>query len=438
MAKSGEHGTSQKEHCVVVVGGGFAGFNAVRELIRLVGATTEIVLINSADYFLYLPLMPQVTGGLVEPRHICVSLPHRLRPVRFVLGMVQHVDTRQKIVSWAGPEGSAGQVHYDRLILTAGSTNKLLPVPGIAEYAHGFRSIAEAIYLRDQIIRQLELAAVAADEAEREARCTFVVVGAGYTGTEVAAQGQLLTSRLTKKMPGMGRQQVKWMLLDTAPRLLPDLNPRLSKTADRVLRRRGVEVRTGQSVAEAMDGYVQLSTGEKVPTRSLIWCVGVRADPLDGLNVDTDHGRLVVDASMAVTGAPDVYACGDCAAVPDLTRPGEICGMTAQHAQRQGKQVAKNVAASLGTGKAQAYKHHDEGFVVDLGGLAAAADPLNIPLSGPPANAVTRGYHLAAMPGNRLRILTDWVLNAIAPPEVTSFGLVSAESVPLDPNQPRA
>ena len=429
---------SQKEHRVVIVGAGFAGFNAARELSRLVGATTEIVVINSADYFLYLSLMPQVGGGLVEPRHICVSLPRRLRKTRFVLGTVHHVDPRQKVVSWASPEGGSGQVSYDRLILTAGSVNKLLPIPGVAEYAHGFRSIAEAIYLRDHITRQLELAAVATDAAERQARCTFVVVGAGYTGTEVAAQGQLLTTRLTRRMPGRAGQQIRWMLIDTAPRLLPELDPRLSKTADRVLRRRGVEVRTGQSVAKAVHGYVRLSTGEQVPTCSLIWCVGVRAEPLaDGLDLDTNRGRLVVDEFMAVPGADGIYACGDCAAVPDLTRPGQLTGMTAQHATRQGRLVARNVAASLGTGNAQPYQQHDLGFLVDLGGLAAAANPLHNPLSGPPANAVTRVYHLYAMPGNRARVPADWALNTLTAPEATSFGVISAESVPLDVNQPR-
>ena len=427
-----------KAHRVVIVGAGFAGFNAARELFRLVGDTTEIVVINSTDYFLYLPLMPQVGSGLVDPRHICVGLPRRLRRARFVLGTMQEVDAKQKIVSWTGPEGAAGQVSYDRLILTVGSVNKLLPIPGIADYAHGFRDIAEALYLRDNITRQLELAAVATDPAERQARCTFVVVGAGYTGTEVTAQGQLMTTRLAKTLPGLAGQQIRWLLLDTAPRLLPELDPRLSKTADRVLRRRGVEVRTGQSVAEALDGQVQLSTGEKVATRSLIWCVGVRADPLvSDLNLDTNRGRLVVDEFMAVPGAPDIYACGDCAAVPDLTRPGQICGMTAQHAQRQGKLVAQNVAASLGTGTARPYKHHDLGFLVDLGGLAAAANPLNIPLSGPPANAVTRGYHLTAMAGNRMRVLADWSLNAVTPPEATSFSVIDSASVPLDPSKPR-
>ena len=424
----------------MIVGAGFAGYNAALELSRLAGASVEITVINSADYFLYLPLMPQVMGGLVEPRHICVSLLSRMPKVRFVLGTVTGVDPRQKVVTWSGPEGTSGEAGYDRIILTAGSVNKLLPIPGVADYAHGFRSIAEAIYLRDHIIRQLELAAVAADAAERQARCTFVVVGAGYTGTEVAAQGQLLTTRLAKQMPGLAGQQIRWMLLDTAPRLLPELDPRLSRTADRVLRRRGVEVRTGQSIATALDGcWVQLSTGEKVPTHSLIWCVGVRADPLvAGLDLETNRGRLVVDEFMAVPDAPDIYACGDCAAVPDLTRPGEICGMTAQHAQRQGKQVARNVAASLGAGKARPYKHHDLGFLVDLGGLAAAANPLNVPLSGPVANVITRGYHLFAMAGNRARVIAEWGLNVIVPAEVTSFGLIGGGSVPLDPDQPRS
>jgi NADH dehydrogenase len=429
---------SRNKHRVVIVGAGFAGFHAARELSRLAGDTTEIVVINSADYFLYLPLMPQVAGGLLEPRHICVPLLGRLRSARFVLGTVTHIDAQAKVVKWTGPEGSSGQCDYDQLILTAGSVNKLLPIPGIADYAHGFRSINEAIYLRDQITRQLEMAAVATDAGERAARCTFVVVGAGYTGTEVAAQGQLLTARLARKLKGLAGQPVRWMLLDTAPRVLPELDPRLSKTADRVLRRRGVEVRMGQSVTEAMEDSVQLSTGEKVPTRSLIWCVGVRAQSLmDGLDLATNRGRLVVDEFMAVPGAPGIHACGDCAAVPDLTRPGQVCGMTAQHAVRQGKLVARNVAASLGIGTAQPYKHHDLGFLVDLGGLAAAANPLRIPLSGPAANAVTRAYHLYSMAGNRGRVLADWALDAAAPPDVSSLGAISAASVPLDPDHPR-
>ena len=429
---------SHHKPVVVIVGAGFAGFNAARVLSRVTEAGTEIVVINSTDYFLYLPLMPQVTGGLIAEEHLRVSLLSRLRKTRFVLGTVTHVDAKQQTVSWAGPEGSAGQVAYDRLILTAGSVDKLLPIPGIADYAVGFRSLAEATYLRDHIIRQLELAAVAADPDERAARTTFVVVGAGYTGTEVAAQGQLLTTRLARTLPGLAGQKIRWLLLDLAPRVLAELDPRLSRTAERVLRRRGVEVRTGESITEAGEGWVQLTTGDKLATRSLIWCVGVRADPLvEGLDLATNRGRLEVDEYMAVPGAPHIWACGDCAAVPDLTRPGQICGMTAQHAERQGKLVARNVAASLGRGAARPYEHRDLGFLVDLGGLAGAANPLHIPLSGPPANVLTRGYHLYSMPGNRLRVATDWTVNGITSPELTSLSVINAKSVPLDVNQPR-
>jgi NADH:ubiquinone reductase (H+-translocating) len=428
---------SQKEHRVVIVGAGFAGYNAARELSRLVGATTEIVVINSTDYFLYLPLMPQVAGGLVEPRHIRVSLAARLRKMRFVLGTVNHVDLEKQVVSWAAAEGASGQVGYDRLILTSGSVNKLLPIPGVADYAHGFRSIAEAMYLRDHIIRQLELAAVAADPAERTARCTFVVVGGGYTGTEVTAYGQRLTTKLARTLPGLAGQEIRWMLLDLAPRLLAELDPRLSRTAERVLRRRGVEVLTGESIAEALEGSVELTTGDKVITRSLIWCVGVRADPPDGLDLAANRGRLEVTEYMAVPGHPHVYACGDCAAVPDLTRPGQVCGMTAQHAQRQGKQVARNVAASLGRGTAEPYKHGDLGFLVDLGGWAGAANPLHIPVSGPTASVLTRAYHLFAMSGNRTRVAADWTLNVTTPAEATSLEVISAAAVPLDVNEPR-
>lgn len=429
--------TLREKPCVVIVGAGFAGYNAARELCRLIGSTTDIVVINSTDYFLYLPLMPQAAGGQVEPRHIRVSLPDRLTNTRFVLATVNRVDARQRVVSWEGPEGSSGQVAYDRLILTAGSVNKLLPIPGITDYAHGFRTMAEAMYLRDHLIRQLELAAVAADPTEREARCTFVVVGAGYTGTEVTAQCQLMTTKLAKRLPGLAGQRIRWILADNSSRVLSQLDERLSNTATRVLRRRGVEVLPGESVVKAGDGFVQMSTGEKVPTRSLIWCVGVRADPLvDGIDLKTDRGRLVVDEFMAVPGTPDIYACGDCAAVPDLTRPGQVCGMTAQHAERQGKQVARNIAASLGKGSAKPYKHRDLGFLVDLGGFAAAANPLHVPLAGPVANAITRAYHLLAMSGNRARVFTDWTLSATAAEETTSLGVISAESVPLDVNNP--
>jgi NADH dehydrogenase len=422
---------------VVVVGGGFAGHTAARGLAKRLGNAAEIVLVNPTDYFLYLPLLPEVAAGVIDPRRITVPLAATLPGVRVALGEVDAVDLDERTVGWTDPEGGRGELRYDRLVLAAGSVNKLLPIPGVADHAHGFRGIPEALYLRDHVTRQIELAASATDPAERAARCTFVVVGAGYTGTEVAAQGPLLTDALVRRHEALRDQPVRWLLLDLADRVLPELDPRLSRTADRVLRERGVEVRTGQSVQEATPEHVCLTTGEKVPTRTLVWCVGVRPDPLvESIGLPTDHGRLVVDAQLAVPGHPGVFACGDAAAVPDVTRPGEVTAMTAQHATRQGWLAARNVAASLGSGTPRGYRHHDLGFVVELGGRDAAANPLHVPLSGIVAKAVTRGYHLLSMPTNRARTAADWLLDAVLPRQTVQLGLVRGPDVPLETAAP--
>ncbi|MFJ8822918.1 NAD(P)/FAD-dependent oxidoreductase [Streptomyces sp. NPDC102467] len=422
---------------VLIIGAGFAGYRAARTLARAARHTADVTLLNPTDYFLYLPLLPQVATGVLEPRRATVSLSGTLPHIRLVLGEAGAVDLDARTVHYTGPEGGHGTLGYDRLVLAVGSVNKLLPVPGIAEHAHGFRGLPEALYLRDHVTRQIELAAVATDPAEARARRTFVVVGAGYTGTEVVAQGQLLTDALVRKQPRRHSGRPRWLLLDIAPRVLPELDERLSGTADRVLRGRGVEVRTGTSVKEATRDGVLLDDGEFVASRTLVWCVGVRPDPLvESLGQPLERGRLLVDPFLGVPGHAEVFACGDAAAVPDLEKPGEYTPMTAQHAWRQGKVAGLNVAASLGRGIRRGYRHKDLGFTVDLGGAQAAANPFGIPLSGPLAGAVTRGYHLAALPGNRIRVAADWLLDAVLPRQAVQLGLVRSGSVPLDTASP--
>lgn len=423
---------------VLIVGAGFAGYQTARALERTLRDRVEIVLLNPTDYFLYLPLLPQVAAGILEPRRVTVSLPGTLRHVRLVLGQADRLDLDGRSVHFTDPEGTPGEIRYDRLVLAVGSVSKLLPIPGVSEHATGFRDLPEALYLRDHITRQIELAATAGEPATPAARCTFVVAGAGYTGTEVAAHGKMFTDALVRKQstwpPGL---KPRWLLVDIAPRILPGLDERLATTADRVLRDRGVEVRTRTSVQESTSDGVRLDDGEFVPTRSLIWCVGVRPDPIvSELGLAVEAGRLVVTPELGVPGHPEVFACGDAAAVPDLTRPGELTPMTAQHASRQGRTAARNVAASLGVGRAVPYRHGDLGFAVDLGGAKAAANPLGLPLSGPLAGAVTRGYHLAAMPGNRVRVAADWLLDAALPRQAVQLGLVRSWQVPLDTGAP--
>ncbi|MEO3810259.1 NAD(P)/FAD-dependent oxidoreductase [Sphaerisporangium sp. B11E5] len=422
---------------VVIAGGGFAGFTAARKLSRMARGAIEIVLVNPTDYFLYLPLLPEVAAGILDPRKVAVPLAGHCPGVRHLLATVDSVDLKERRLHCTDAEGGHRDLRYDRLVVAVGSVNKLLPVPGVAEHAHGFRSIAEALYLRDHMIRQMELAEAADDPEERTARCTFVVVGAGYTGTEVAAHGQLLTRDILRRRTGLRGQRLRWLLVDVAPRILPELDERLSRTAHETLAERGVEIRTGTSVAEATHEGVKLSDGEFVPTRSLVWCVGVRPDPLiESLGLATERGRLCTDEFLTVPGHPEIFGCGDAAAVPDLTRPGEFTAMTAQHATRQGTRVAGNVAASYGRAERRPYKHSDLGFVVDLAGAKAAANPLGVPLSGLPAKAVTRGYHLLALPGGRARVAGNWLLDAVLPRQTVQLDLVRASAVPLDSEVP--
>jgi NADH dehydrogenase len=355
--------------------------------------------------------------------------------VRSAIGEVDDLDLEAKRVGWLDPEGQHHEITYDRVVLAAGSVHKILPVPGVSDYAQGFRGVPEALYLRDHIIRQIDLAALCEDPEERAARCTFVVVGAGYTGTEVTAQGQLFTRDLARSR-GLGDDATRWILVSRG-QVLSGLAKHLSRTADRVLRERGVDVRCDETMEEATGEGVRLSSGETVPTRTLLWCVGVRPDPvIDDLGVDVDQGRVVVDTRLNVPDRREVFACGDAAAAPDPSRKGEYCAMTAQHAVRQGQLAGRNIAASLGYGKARHYRHHDLGFVVDLGGTKAAANPFHIPLTGFPAKVVTRGYHLVSMPGNRIRTVVDWALEAVLSRQTAQLGLVRSPAVPLDTASP--
>ncbi|MFC6581170.1 NAD(P)/FAD-dependent oxidoreductase [Planomonospora parontospora] len=422
---------------IVIVGAGFAGYHAARALQRLARTAADIVMVNPTDYFLYLPLLPEVAGGVLDPRRVTVPLADALPGVRLVLGEADGVDVQNRTVSYTGPEGERGRLGYHRLVLASGSVNKLLPIPGVADHAHGFRGIPEALYLRDHLIRQIELADAADDPDERAARCTFVVVGAGYTGTEAAAQVQLLTQDVVRCHPRLRGTSPRWLLLDTADQVLSGMDMRMSAMAERVLRERGVEVCLGTSVAEATGAGVRLTDGRFVASRTLVWCVGVRPDPLAaGTGLPVAEGRLQVDEYLAVPGHPEILACGDAAAVPDPSHPGELTPMTAQHAVRQGKLTARNIAASYGVGRRRPYRHRDLGFVVDLGGWQAVANPLGVPLAGPPARMLARGYHLAALQANRGRTAVDWLFSAARSRPAVQLGLVPGSAVPLQTDAP--
>jgi NADH dehydrogenase len=427
--------TPSRPPTVLVVGSGFAGFHCMRRLEKhLPPDAAELLLASSADYLLYSPLLPNVAAGVVEPRHIAVGLHAALRRAKVLLGHVVAVNVQGHTATLRRMDGSDHELAWDRLVLAPGGVTRTFNIPGVAEHGLGLKTLAEAAYLRDHVLRELDNADAADDPARRRACCTFVVVGAGYSGTEVAAQMQHVTTRAAAEYPRLRAEDLRWVLVDLAPRVLPELDRGLGDDAMEVLRRRGVEVRLGTTVEEATEGKVRLSDGETIPTHTLVWCTGVTPSPLiETLGLPTERGRLVVGADLRVPGVPEVFAFGDAAAVPDLTQPGKLTGQTAQHAQRQGKLAARNVAASLGFGKAVPYRHRDLGFVVDLGGFEAVASPLGVALGGLPGLVVTRGYHLLALPsnGNRIRVALDWLLDWAIRPQVAQLGFLREDQATM-------
>ncbi|OBA62482.1 NADH dehydrogenase [Mycobacterium sp. 1100029.7] len=417
---------------IVIVGSGFTGFTCAQRLARILrrkDAGARITIVSPVDYMLYTPLLPDVAGGLVDARFVAIPLANALKGIHAVRGRVDDVNFDAQTLTYCDPEERHHTMGWDRLVLTPGSVTRLFDVPGLATHARGLKTTAEALYLRDHFVEQLELADIEDDPRSAAARRTVVVVGASYSGTELVAQLRALADAAAKQM-GFDPAEAKFLLLDTAEQVMPEVGKKLGDAAMNVLRRRGIDVRLGTTLKEAHADHVVLSDDSRVDTHTIAWVTGVTGAPLiEQLGLPTEKGRLKVQPDLQVPGHPGVFAAGDAAAVPDLTQPGKITPPTAQHATRQGKVLARNVAASLGYGTSKQYKHRNLGLVVDLGPGYAVANPLNVHLSGLPAKLVTRAYHLYAIPRpvNRwavsLAYLTDLMFNR----SVVSIGLASQE-----------
>ena len=395
---------------ILVVGCGFGGFYAARQLERRLSRNqAEITVVAPTDHLLYTPLLPEVAGGLLDPRDITVALTGRLRS-RLMLGRVEEIDLAHRVARVAGPEGDQRDVGWDRLVLAAGSVSRSVPIPGLAQHAVGFKTTAEATFLRDHVLQQLELASTTDDPELKDARSTFVVIGAGFAGTELVAFLQRLSTAFVRQRNEAHPVIPRWVLINATDHILPELGHDLGARAGQILRSRGVDVRLSTTVERVSATGVRTTDGAWTGARTVIWCGGVSPHPIaSAVGVPLDAGRLPVDEHLAVIGVPHVFALGDLAAVPDLTRPGEQTAPTAQHAMRQGRTVARSVAASLGQGTVRRYRHHDLGLAADLGGWHGVARPLGIPLTGVAARVAARGYHLSAIPGNRARVLASWL-----------------------------
>ncbi|MEU1625801.1 NAD(P)/FAD-dependent oxidoreductase [Streptomyces sp. NPDC020096] len=423
---------------ILVVGAGFAGIGCIRRLERrLTPGEADIALVTPYAYQLYLPLLPQVASGVLTPQSVAISLRRSTKHrTKIIPGGAIGVDTKSKICVIRKITGEIVNERYDYIVVAPGSITRTFDIPGLTEYGRGLKTLAEAAYIRDHVIAQLDLADASQDEDERASRLQFVVVGGGYAGTETAACLQRLTTNAIKRYPRLDPRLIKWHLIDIAPKLMPELGEKLGRSALEVLQRRGVEVSLGVSIAEAGIDKVTFTDGRVLPCRTLIWTAGVVASPLvSTLGAETVRGRLAVTAEMTLPGFDGVFALGDAAAVPDLAKgDGAVCPPTAQHALRQGRMVAENVIASLRGHPLQPYVHKDLGLVVDLGGKDAVSKPLGIELHGLPAQAVARGYHWTALRTNvaKVRVMTNWMINAFAGDDFVRIGFLAQKPAKLE------
>lgn len=423
---------------ILVVGAGFAGVECVRRLERKLSPDdARITLVTPNSYQLYLPLLPQVASGVLTPQSVALSLRRSTKyRTRIIPGGAIGVDLKAKVCVIRGITGRIVDEPYDYIVLTPGSVTRTFDIPGLTEHAFGMKTLAEAAYIRDHVIAQLDLADAIEDPAERASRLQFVVVGGGYAGTETAACLQRLTHAAVERYPRLDPGLIKWHLIDIAPKLMPELGEKLGRSAQEILTRRGIEISLGVSIAKAGPTEVTFTDGRVVPTRTLIWTAGVVASPLIAtLGAETVRGRLAVTADMCLPGADGVFALGDAAAVPDHAKgvEGAVCPPTAQHALRQGRQVADNVIATLTGRLLRPYHHKDLGLVVDLGGTDAVSRPLGVELRGLPAQVAARGYHWSALRTNvaKTRVMTNWLLNSIAGDDFVRTGFQARQPAKL-------
>jgi NADH dehydrogenase len=399
---------------VVIAGGGFGGATVARRLERtLPKQSARLMLVNDVNFLLYTPFLPEAAAGLLEPRHVVTPLREILKRTYLRLGAITAHDPAARTVELRTHAGETQSIRYDQLVLSLGSVSRTVPVPGLAEHAIGFKSLADAIWLRNHVVETLEEANATEDPARRERLLTYVFVGGGYAGLEALAELQDFAADAMDSYPRARLHGMRWILVEATDRVLPEIDESLADYAVRELRGRGIEIRLGTTLDAVDAESATLSTGETVPTRTVVWTAGVKPHPsLANLSLPLDgRGRVEVDDRLAVRGMDGVWAIGDCAAVPDRTR--EFSPPAAQYAIRQAKVAAANIASELGIGEPRRYTYSSKTAFVNLGRYKAVGRLSRFTFSGFLAWWMARTYHLSQIPGafRKLRAVIDWTVS---------------------------
>lgn len=372
--------------------------------------SARLVLVNETNFMLYTPFLPEAAAGTLEPRHVVTPLRDLLKRTYLRLGSIVGHDPEAKTVELRAKYGETETLPYDQLLLALGSVARVLPVPGLAEHAVGFKSLADAIYLRNHVVETLEEANATEDPARRDQLLTYVFVGGGYAGLEALAELQDFAADAMESYPRARLHGMRWVLVEATGRVLPEIDLQLAEYALRELRGRGIDIRLETTLEEVGPDSARLSSGESLATRTVVWTAGVAPQPiLRQLKLPLDErGRVPVDEYLRVRGMDSVWAIGDCAAAPDPR--GGVCPPTAQHAVRQGPVAARNIAAELGIGSASRFQYRSEASFVNLGRYKAVGRIGERTFRGFPAWWLARSYHMSQIPGaaRKARAVLDW------------------------------
>jgi NADH:quinone reductase (non-electrogenic) len=418
---------------ILIVGGGYVGmYTALRLRRRLRRGEAEICVIDPKSYMTYQPFLPEAAAGNLAERHVVAPLRQVLRGVQVLNGSVTAISSAERYVDFLPIMGDSRRIPFDVIVVAPGSISRTLPIDGLADRGIGFKTVGEAIYLRNHVLAQLDIAASAQDPTLRRSALTFVFVGGGFAGVEALAELEDMARDACRYYPGVQPEDMRWLLAEATHRILPEVGPRMGQRALEELRSRGIDVRLDTRLKSAAGGRIVLDDGTEFDANTLVWTAGVKAHPMlaeSDLPLDST-GRLKATPELTVPGMAGVFTAGDCAAVPDLTAPdggaATMCAPNAQHAVRQARRLALNIVAYLRGRPLKPYRHAYAGSVASLGLHRGVAYVYQIKLTGWPAWFLHRTYHLARVPtlNRKVRVVADWTLALLFPREIVSLGTV--------------
>ncbi|MGG5822565.1 NAD(P)/FAD-dependent oxidoreductase [Falsiroseomonas sp. HW251] len=428
-------------HRIAIVGGGFAGAAIARRLLGRLPPGWEVMLLSEESTTTYNPLLPEVVGAAIFPEHVVAPLRQVVdvrRGGRFVMGRVTRADLAGRVLTC---ETLAGEQRfaYDHLVLAVGTRARLDLIPGMAEHAVPLKTVGDALHIRNLVLRRIARIELETEPARRRQLGHFVVIGGGFSGVEVAGALSDCLKGIARYYPGAAPDEMKVTLLQDLPRLLPELPERLGAAALGMLRHGGVEVQLGAAAARIGPEGVTLKRGETLAADTVVATIGTRPNALLAtLGLVSERGRVCVEPALRVRGHDDVWACGDCALVPNA-HDGSTSPPTAQFAVRQARQLADNLLAVVRGAAPRPFAYRPRGMLAAVGHLNGVAALTGLSLRGLPAWLLWRAYYLSQMPtfGRKLRIFVEWSWGMLFPPDITHIRFArSIEQEPLPVGEP--